>query len=404
MSPQASSSTPSIRDWLSSAMPNAPFVYPTKERVPSSNRMYTSFVESITVQEWHEASHLPVLAHLGAKRDPPMGDGLAATKPIVLDAFHVLDVEANLQHFFNLSLVYCVNLALHCIYQPPVVILPHIPFTRVTPHDGSVLASKSYTPDYTIFKGQVEQSPALLTDHDASLVVGDVKLYGEAAAKDQVDYTDALSWSDLGQLLWYCVCRKTRFGFCVSDVELVLMEFLVDRSDNIVSLNNAVARAESELSSPVLEIPFRGKPAPGKRRFTNSTTGSAVSPSDRHQHKRGAAIVEAVESDGPAASSPELPSSIPEQPSPRTPELGSKHPYSSDAYVPSTPGEISAQTLQDLASEGGHVTVRLLSFRLREPEQWAPALFGFIALARLVDESGKKNISARQVSLQDYFI
>ncbi|KAI3343730.1 hypothetical protein F4824DRAFT_440885 [Ustulina deusta] len=401
---QQASSTPSIRDWLSLALPAAHFVYPTKERVPSSNRMYTSLVESIKVQEWHEARDLPVLAHLGAERDRPMRNGLAATKPVVLDAFHVLAIEANLQHFFNLSLIYCVNLALHCIYQLPVVILPHIPFTRVTPRDGSIHALKSYTPDYTVFKGHVGQNPALLTDHDASLVVGDVKLYGEAAAKDQVDYTDALSWSDLGQLLWYCVCRKTRFGFCVSDFELVLMEFVVNRSDNITSLNNVMARAESEVSSPVQGIPFRGKPAPNKRRFTNSTTGSAVSPSDRHQHKRGGAVAEAVESDAPAASSPELPSSISEQPSPRTPELESKHPYSSDAYVPSTPGEISAQTLQDLASEGGDVIVRLLSFRLRELEQWAPALFGFITLAKLVDERGEKNISARQLSLQDYFI
>lgn len=30
----------------------------------------------------------------------PLGDGLAATKPMVLDAFHVLAIEANLDHFF----------------------------------------------------------------------------------------------------------------------------------------------------------------------------------------------------------------------------------------------------------------------------------------------------------------
>ncbi|KAJ3556264.1 hypothetical protein NPX13_g10173 [Xylaria arbuscula] len=396
------STTPSIRDWLGSALPNASFVYPTKPRVTSSNRIYTSLVESIKVQEWHEARDLPVLAHLGAELDRPLRDGLAATKPVVLDAFHVLAIEANLQHFFDLSLVYCVNLALHCIYQLPVVILPHIPFIQATPRDGSIPESKSYTPDYTVFKGHIAQDPTLLTDHDASLIVGDVKLYGKAASKDQVNHTDALSWSDLGQLLWYCVCRKTRFGFCVSDAELVLMEFVVNHNDDVVALDNVVARAESELSSPVQEIPLRGKPAGGKRRYTNSTADSIVSPNDRHQHKRTGAAAEPENSDGPPASSPSLPSSFPERTSPRTPEPEPKHPYSSDAYVPSTPGEVSAQTLEDLASAGGNVMVRLLSFPTDELEHWAPALFGFISFAQLVDARGNKSISAAPVSIRDY--
>ncbi|KAI0902769.1 hypothetical protein F4823DRAFT_629926 [Ustulina deusta] len=307
---QQASSTPSIRDWLSLALPAAPFVYPTKERVPSSNRMYTSLVED-----------LPVLAHLSAERDRLMRNGLAATKPVVLDAFHVLAIEANLQHFFNLSLIYCL----------PVVILPHIPFTRVTPRNGSIHALKSYTPNYTVFK----------------------------------DYTNALS------------C------FYISNFELVLIEFVINRSNNITSLNNIIARAESEVSSPMQKIPFRGKPAPNKRRFTHSTTGLAVSPSNHYQHKRSSTIAKAIENNTPAVSLPELPSSIPEQPSPQTPKLKSKHPYSSNAYVLSTP-----------ASKGGDVIL----------EQWAPALFGFITLAKLVDERGGKNISARQLSLQDYFI
>ncbi|KAH8163362.1 hypothetical protein CIB48_g4893 [Xylaria polymorpha] len=209
----------------------------------------------------------------------------------------------------------------------PVVILPHIPFTQSTPRDSSIPESKSYTPNYTVFKGHIGQDPTLLTDHDASLIVGDVKLYGKAAAKDQVNHTDALSWSDLGQLLWYCVCRKTRFGFCVSDAELVLMEFVVNHNDHIVELSNAVARAESELSSPVQGILLRGKPILSKRRYISSTTGSTISSSDRHRHKRSAADTDAdagagadaepVNSHAPAASSPSLPSSILERSSPR---------------------------------------------------------------------------------------
>ncbi|XXH01469.1 hypothetical protein Hte_007829 [Hypoxylon texense] len=170
MAQRSSTPVPSIRDWLSSALPEARDVYPAKERIPNNSPMYTSLVESIRVQEWREAGDLAVLAHLGAERDRPMTNGLAATKPVLLDAFPVLDVEANLQHFFQ------------PFARSSVVILPHVPFTRVTPQDGSSHASKSYTPDYTVFKGHVEQNPALLTSHAASLAVGDVKLYGEAPA------------------------------------------------------------------------------------------------------------------------------------------------------------------------------------------------------------------------------
>ncbi|KAI3322843.1 hypothetical protein HD806DRAFT_116417 [Xylariaceae sp. AK1471] len=177
------------------------------------------------------------------------------------------------------------------------------------------------------------------------------------------------------------------------------MEFVVNRNDNIVVLGNVVAKAGSELSSPVQGIPYRGKAAASKCRNTNSTTGSTVSTSDRHQHKRSGAVAEALSSDSRLVSSPSLPSNVPEQPSPRTPELDS-----GDLYVPSTPGEINAQTLEDLASAGGEVVVRLLSFAIGELKLWTPALFGFVSLAQLVDARGNKNISAVPISLQDYSI
>ncbi|TRX94280.1 hypothetical protein FHL15_004747 [Xylaria flabelliformis] len=85
--------------------------------------------------------------------------------------------------------------------------------------------------------------------------------------------------------------------------------------------------------------PGRAKATTSKRRNTNSTTGSTVSLSDRRQHKRSDA---APSSDSRLFSSPSLPSSVPEQSRLRTPELDSSGPY-----VPSTPGEISAQTLED---------------------------------------------------------
>ncbi|KAI1270054.1 hypothetical protein F5Y18DRAFT_434472 [Xylariaceae sp. FL1019] len=373
----------SVRRWLNSALSNdKPFVYPEDQvRVTGSHELYTSLAASVKVQKWHELENLPALGHLGPEPDRPLHDDFATAKPVILDAFRVLAVEANLQHFLDHSLIYGVNIALRSIYRHPVTILPHIPFTHLT-YDGPVNKTKSYTPDYTVFKGHVEQDPALLTDNDACLVVGDVKLYGAGVPKDPITNTSALRPSDLGQI--------------------VLMEFIMNRSDDIAALSDVVARAESELSSP---IPLGGKRrntgstagstvSPSdrhqhKRRNTGSTAGSTVSPSDRHQHKRGGAATDAVERGASLASSPSLPSSIPEQSSPRTPELDS-----SDSYVPSTPGEISAKTLEDLSSAGEHVVVRLYSFQINKLTQWAAALYGFISLAQLVDTKGGKKISA----------
>ncbi|RYO76970.1 hypothetical protein DL763_010101 [Monosporascus cannonballus] len=350
---------------------------------------------------------------------------LAAAKPIVLDAFCVLSVEANLEHFLNQSLIHCVNIALHNIYQPPITIIPHVPFTAATLRDNTIRLCENYTPDYTVFKGCIEADPHLLDDHRASLLVGDVKLLGPEGTKDPVDHTISLSWSALGQLLWYCVSRKTSLGFYISDHELVLMEFVVGREDGITAFGDAVARAELELSSPPLTLPLRTQPPLNKRKYTNlSTTTSTVSPSDRHKQKRNTAPAEPADSGESPISSPTLPSGAPEQPnhrltssspprqaqqseetSPRTPEPQFKRPeYSSSSYMPSSPAEISAETLKDLASAGGDFTVRLYSFPFQRRDYLPFALLSFVSLAQLVDARGNKNISATPISIRDYLV
>ncbi|KAI0188742.1 hypothetical protein EV127DRAFT_409289 [Xylaria flabelliformis] len=162
-----------------------------------------------------------------------------------------------------------------------------------------------------------------------------------------------------------------------------------------ILLGSSAIPSQAYQAGDSASYPGRAKATTSKRRNTNSTTGSTVSLSDRRQHKHSGA---APSSDSRLVSSPSLSSSVPEQSSPRTPELDSSGPY-----VPSTPGEISAQTVEDLSSAGGEVVVRLASFSIDEMELWTPALFGFVSLAQLVDESGNKNISDRPISLQDDF-
>ncbi|KAI1499680.1 hypothetical protein F5X99DRAFT_272376 [Biscogniauxia marginata] len=416
----------SLSCWLRSALPNKPFIYcdRTTRQGPSRDPIYASLVEPIKVEQWDELSTLPDLQHLGPERDRPLDDSLATAKPVILDVFRVLSVEANLEHFLNQSLIYCVNIALHNIYQPPITILPQVPFTAATLRDNAIRSCENYTPDYTVFKGCIEANPHLLDDHRASLVVGDVKLLDPDGIKDTVDHTTFLTWSALGQLLWYCVSRKTRLGFCISNHELVLMEFVVGREDSVSALGDAIVRAELELSSPALAFPFRDQASFNKRKYTNSSTSaSTISPSDRHKQKRNAPA-EPAESGQLPTSSPTLPSSIPEQPdrrstssspsrqaqkpqetSPKTPEPEAKHPEcSSSSYIPSSPGEISAETIRDLASAGDDFTVRLYSFPFQEREHLPLALLGFVSLAQLVDARGNKNISTIPISVRDYLV
>ncbi|KAI6082434.1 hypothetical protein F4821DRAFT_214971 [Hypoxylon rubiginosum] len=413
----------SLSSWLRSALPDKPFIYyeRTVQREPGRSPIYASLVESIKVEKWDELSAFPDLQHLGPERDHPLDGGLAAAKPVILNAFNVLSVEANLEHFLNQSLIYCVNIALHSICRPPITIIPHVPFTAATLRDNAIRPSENYIPDYTVFKGEIEANPHLLDDHCASLLVGDVKLLGPEGIKDPVNHTTFLSRSALGQLLWYCVSRKTRLGFYISEHELVLMEFVVGREDDVVALGDAVARAELELSSPALTLPLRAQPQLNKRKYASSSTTSVISPSDLHKQKRNAPA-DTTGSGGSSTPSPTLPSSVPEQPdppltssspprqvrgsediNPQTPERDFKHPeYSSSSFVPSSPGEISAETIKDLASTGGNFTVRLYSFPFQKREHLPLALFSFISLAQRVDAKGDKNISAAPINIRDY--
>ncbi|KAI1349201.1 hypothetical protein F5Y01DRAFT_306286 [Xylaria sp. FL0043] len=414
---------PPTKSWLKSALPNRPFTYAEdKVRTPNSNALYLSLVESIDVKKWHELEQLPDLEHLGGEPDRPLGAPcLAATKPAYLDVSRLLMVEDNLEDFLNPSLIYCVNVALRSTNNDRITVLSHLPLTSdegtVQGTDNTVRKQRTYTPDYTVIKGDFQHNHGLLWDDSASLVVGDAKLCGPKAVNN-IAHTRALSKSTLGQLLWYCVCRKTRFSFCVSDLELILIEFSVPDDKDAEELSNVVAKAELELSSPIKtqEAPSKDEPGEFKRGYSPNTPN--LSPGDQHRHKHFAG-----NDDGSVASSPlrfvsrnGIPEHLKPQSSesgPRTPEnkpaLASSdghEPSSSNSYVPSTPGEVSLRTLQELKDAGGRVKVRLFSFPVEKIEQWAPALFGFISLSHLVDSKGDKHkrISSASTNVHDYSV
>jgi len=76
--------------------------------------------------------------------------------------------------------------------------------------------------------------------------------------------------ADLGQLLWYCSCRNTRFTFHVSNRELVLVKFArnPERSadqDIITPIKNAVDAAQISISRAVYADPPNAPDALSRR-------------------------------------------------------------------------------------------------------------------------------------------
>ncbi|KAI1330258.1 hypothetical protein F5Y16DRAFT_396551 [Xylariaceae sp. FL0255] len=410
---------PVLLDWIKTTLPEKPFIYHDRASRQGAARdpIYAPLVESIKVEDWHDLDALPNLWHLGLDRGRAL-ETLALGDPVVIfNAFRVLSVEANLEHFLNQSLVYCVNVVLHQLYRPPITIVPHVPFTAPSLREGTVRSEQCYTPDYTVYQGYIEEDPQLLDDHRASLLVGDIKLIGPKKPEEAIGHTESLSWSALGQLLWYCVRRQTRFAFHVSDRELVLMEFVVGHEKSVTALSDAVARAEYELGSPGLALPTRHHSQPGKRKYTGSSANTSnVSPSDRHHQKRMVDVVQATDEDESPASSPfsghhrprplsqsSDPGQQPQEAAPQTPEPAFNHPEHSSSYTPSSSGKISIESIRDLAFAGGDFTVRLHSFPFRKRERLPLALLGFITLAQLVNTKGPKNISATSTSIKNYF-
>lgn len=403
------------QDWLKSALPDDAFLYheSTSSKSIHHHKLYASIVESIKVERW--GNIIPLLS-----RTLNFDGDMTSPKPVIPSAFRVMYNEANLVNFLNMSLIYCVNNALESVYPTPMVIMPYVSFTNSPLDEGSSRQSETYTPDYTVVQGLVAQNTNLPKDDSAILAVGDVKLIGLVQPKDPVKDTSGLTPSTLGQLLWYSTSRKTRFSFYISDLELVLMEFVMatDRENSASVLRDTVARAELELSSPAQASSFENIPLRYKRKHGGPPSNSTTSPTDRHREKRATPFATAESESGDESSSLSPPPSSTEEQrgndtappgslgearesigieQPQTPEAH----YDSSSYKASSASEVSPETLKDLASAGSAFTVRLFSIKFNDNrENMGLALLKFIALGSIARDAGCKEISKTPIDVE----
>ncbi|APA07856.1 hypothetical protein sscle_03g026260 [Sclerotinia sclerotiorum 1980 UF-70] len=279
-----------------------------------------------------------------------------------------------------------------------------------------------------------------------ALAVGDVKFSRQDDVSDGESRNEIggiLRLADIGQLLWYACRRKTRFAWCISNTELMVIQFTcsrttripVDTGDNDIvgileevvtsamleregSVGSSQRRGGSGGAPPDLPLSQRSRLSPtsvqdnrpkdesvvltatNTHRRTNSNTSAdseTVSPTNRHLQKKAR---ETFTSDMRESSSPSLPSSptshlrrvTPSSPSQITVEDTSVTPEKrgtlSPSYEPpSSPytanGGLSASKIREISDVAGGFTARVSTLQLGEDnDREAPlALLGLIALA-----------------------
>ena len=229
----------SVRMWLRDAAPGRPLKVTSRSKPSTaSNHCYGVIGKSIKRTPWTDFTldQITQLYLVNALLDAPLERDLVS--PTITDAELTIRNETGLENVLKQSLVYHVKHALQQL-SSGISLLPGVPFASQPwdYNDSNPRIVQQYIPDYTVF---------LDVDHvdQACLAVGDAKIVG------QTEDTLPLS-AHLGQILWYCVCQHTRYGFIVSEQEVTAIEFIAD-SENVDELQQTmtetVSQAEREQS------------------------------------------------------------------------------------------------------------------------------------------------------------
>ena len=365
---------------------------------PSQTHFYAILGGSIQRADWTEFStnQITRLQDLDTFLETPLLTDLR--KPSILDAEFRILIESNLENVLKQSLIYHVKHALHQL-TTQIALLPSIPFSTQPwrYEQSSTRAQQTYIPDYTALVHNES------TDDQPCLAIGDVKLIGETKSIEPLS-------EHLGQVLWYCVCQRTRYGFIISDHSLVVIEFTADSNDPTElsrTITETIAQAEREQSwSPALEDTH-------SRTFHRNSHDSSVSPNDRHQSKRPRT---GTHKPVPPKSSSPLPPLTPSPPPP-SPALSVsfkevKHgpiqrrsSFGDEGYsASSSPNQISSETVQKLVENGSCFTARMKSFPWTEDtkDEMGLALFGLVRLAHLTYLDRKLRISKETTEWDPY--
>ncbi|KAF7947885.1 hypothetical protein EAE96_008962 [Botrytis aclada] len=346
--------------------------------------------------------------------------------------------EANLDSYLTNTLFYTVKKALeHVFKDPPISILSKIPFVASSlKKEGISSVLPRYTPDYSVFRGNINEN--LVDSHEDALVVGDAKLIGRDNIPDKLLLQKGKSTAQrhhMGQLLWYCCRRKTRFAMHISENYLVVAQFykgLMTEAD-VIELERETSKAlvqEDAARAKALEDKFFSEkmddpldpvtPTKIHKRMKSTSSDSDPESSPASLPKRKKARPEIT------SATPSESSSSPPRPSPRSSPPSKQGDENTDSslitgeitpYEEDDSPEVSSQVSQhgglhidkvkELSKKDGGFQMRLFTLDLRKPEaKDAPlVVLGIIALAALVDADEKENlrVSRTPIVLTSYF-
>ncbi|KAJ5724953.1 hypothetical protein N7493_006681 [Penicillium malachiteum] len=147
-------------------------------------------------------------------------------QPWIPDAFRVIYSERMLETLYIDTLITRVNIALqHAIpsgdRRVTIIVCPGAFDSHA--RDDEEGKSTTILPDFVVLE-DFKTLDQLASNHKV-LAVGDVKI-ANGNARDTVLGTHSCHWNYLAQVQHYAVMTNTRFGFALSNKELVLAQFL----------------------------------------------------------------------------------------------------------------------------------------------------------------------------------
>ncbi|TEY41954.1 hypothetical protein BOTCAL_0404g00150 [Botryotinia calthae] len=377
----------------------------------SGDPVYREVGENVHAIDWDDFTieNLKKLSNLA----PSLSMDIAMTLPERFSSDLCFFFEAYVDSFVANTLFYTVKTVLgQCFNNLPISILSQIPFSSITlkKMDPST-ALQRYTSDYSVFRGILKKS--LIGNENAALVVGDVKLVGDSTPPDKDLLQKEKSTAQkhhMGQLLWYCSRRKTRFAMHISERHLVVAQCTYKSSMS----DQEGAKLEEKMK---LSVDVEGllDPVTPKMKPTSSDSGSESSDTDLPKNKKTLSeIASATVSRSPPFLLGSSPPSKQVDENSRSSPISVETPRNEDNSSPELPssqitdnGGMTVGKVKGLSKKDGGFQVRLFTLDLREPEaKDAPlVVLGLIALAALVDDDkyAKLRMSRKPIMVTSYF-
>lgn len=215
---------PTLRDWLASACNNASAVIPLQSRRESPNH-YGLLVRETQIEQWRAFTREQALDTISRLPNGGLHQHVTRARPLVNWYEKQVPNEQAWVLLLSQTLLYHVKVALDELGQPDIAIGTYWPFKRAPLRSDSLRRLQDYIPDYTVGIRDPGTEPRDIDPREIkALVIGDAKLRrhpvsepgpanpttpSEDADEQIVPGTQAMSRSDLGQLLHYCTGKGT---------------------------------------------------------------------------------------------------------------------------------------------------------------------------------------------------